>query len=266
MRAAAIQPTRRCVHARARVRERRRAPPNPLRATIIENSDTSTEYTIQMTTEEARKCLRFDAIVVADNERAIFVSGVARDSSAEQCGIVPGQRLRALTNPVDKEAMMFLGDGQRLAFVKDAVRSTRLEELTFILEKEISVTQEMVAAAMSEEEREEEAMRAERARVKNETPTRRTDREGKKIKDRPDLYSDKWEGDEYTGSFWNELVRRARIMSIFVSRRVTDETIRAFADGGHSGGRRRAPGHHRARDDDSGGFVGRHTILISDIW
>lgn len=189
---------RHAVHTTAR---RVRAP-----AFVTENLDNSTEFTVKMTVEEARKCLRFDAIVVADNERAIFVSGVARDSDVERCGVVPGQRLRALTNPVDASALMVVGDAQRLAFVKDAVRSTRLAEMTFVLEKDVSITQEMVLAAMSEEEREEEEAKNERAKKRNETPMRRTDAEGKRITDRPDLYSDKWEGDEYKGTgFWNEL-------------------------------------------------------------
>jgi len=177
------------------------------RAQLLDESAESIEYTIKLSAEEARKCLKFDALVIADNERAIFVSGVARESDCERCGVVPGQRLRALTNPVDKSKLWVVGDTERLAFVKDAIRSTRAEEMVLVLEKEVSVTSEMVRAAMTEEEREEEALAAARAKVRNETPAgRRVDKDGKKIEDRPDLYSEKWQGDEYVGDgFWNEL-------------------------------------------------------------
>ena len=70
------------------------------RAQLLDSTDQSTEYTIRMTTEEARKCIKWDALVVGDNERAIFVAGVARESDCERAGVVPGQRLRALTSPV----------------------------------------------------------------------------------------------------------------------------------------------------------------------
>ncbi len=175
-------------------------------AQLVDESAQSTEYSIKLTAEEARKCLKFDALVVADNERAIFVSGVARESDCERCGVVPGQRLRALTNPVDKSKLWVVGDAERLAFVKDAIRSTRAEEMVLVLEKEVSVTSEMVKAAMTEEEREEEALAAARAKARNETPAGRRADNGRKIEDRPDLYSDKWQGDEYVGDgFWNEL-------------------------------------------------------------
>ena len=151
------------------------------RARLLDSTDQSTEYTIRMTTEEARKCIKWDALVVGDNERAIFVAGVARESDCERAGVVPGQRLRALTSPVgDADKLWIISDTERLAFVKDAIRSTRAEEITFVLEKEITVTQEMVAAAMSEEERAEEEAREARAKAKNETPTRSRDAQREK--------------------------------------------------------------------------------------
>jgi len=174
-------------------------------ARVINPVEESTEYTLELTTEEARKCLKFDALIVGDNERAIFVSAVARESDVERAGVVPGQRLRALTNPVDKTKLWIVSDAERLAFVKDAIRSTRQENITLVLEKEVSVTQAMVEEAMSDEEREEQKEREEKAKRRNETP-RKLDRDGKKIEDRPDLYSDNWQGDEYVGKgFWNEL-------------------------------------------------------------
>ena len=194
-------PTSRALASRARRAHHAR------RAQLLDSTDQSTEYTIRMTTEEARKCIKWDALVVGDNERAIFVAGVARESDCERAGVVPGQRLRALTAPVgDADKLWIISDTERLAFVNDAIRSTRAEEITFVLEKEITVTQEMVAAAMSEEERAEEEAREARAKAKNETPTRSRDANGKRIEDRPDLYTENWEGDQFVGKgFWNEL-------------------------------------------------------------
>jgi len=106
-------------------------------ARVINPVEESTEYTLELTTEEARKCLKFDALIVGDNERAIFVSAVARESDVERAGVVPGQRLRALTNPVDKTKLWIVSDAERLAFVKDAIRSTRQENITLVLEKEV---------------------------------------------------------------------------------------------------------------------------------
>ena len=117
-------------HAAARALARARAspdafPPSPQQTRpsprAARGRVRATEYSIKLTAEEARKCLKFDALVVADNERAIFVSGVARESDCERCGVVPGQRLRALTNPVDKSKLWVVGDAERLAFVKDAI-------------------------------------------------------------------------------------------------------------------------------------------------
>ena len=160
------------------------------------------------TTEEARKCLKFDALIVGDNERAIYVQAVARESSLESVGVVPGMRLRALSDPVEKNSLWTVSNTERLAFVKDAIRSTKQEEITLVFDtrEEYAVTASMVQAAMTTEELEEEQRRLERAKTRNETPAgKRVDANGKKIEDRPDLYSDNWQGDEYTGGFWNEL-------------------------------------------------------------
>lgn len=170
---------------------------------------TSEELCVRLSTEEARKCLKFDALIVGDNERAIYVQAVARESSLESIGVVPGMRLRALSDPVEKNSLWTVSDTERLAFVKDAIRSTKQDEITLVFDarEEYSVTAAMVQAAMTTEELEEEQRRIDRAKARNETPAgRRVDASGKKIEDRPDLYSDNWQGDEYVGKgFWNEL-------------------------------------------------------------
>jgi len=170
---------------------------------------TSEELCVRLSTEEARKCLKFDALIVGDNERAIYVQAVARESSLESIGVVPGMRLRALSDPVEKNSLWTVSDTERLAFVKDAIRSTKQDEITLVFDarEEYSVTAAMVQAAMTTDELEEEQRRIERAKARNETPAgRRVDASGKKIEDRPDLYSDNWQGDEYVGKgFWNEL-------------------------------------------------------------
>ena len=76
----------------------------------------------------------------------IFVTGVAIGSRAEAAGVVPGQRLVALSDPVNDGDLWFLDGTERLAFVQDAIRSTRQYECTIVLESEVTVTKEAVDA------------------------------------------------------------------------------------------------------------------------
>ena len=159
-------------------------------------------------TDEARVSFQFDKIVVNDQEGpVIFVTGVALGSAAEAAGVVPGQRLVALSDPVNDGDLWFLDGTERLAFVLDAIRSTRQYSCTLIFESEVSITKEMVDRARPppKEEKEQGAQKQQTPRATPEQlgferppPVERRERE--------DLYSDKWAGDEYVGDgFWNEL-------------------------------------------------------------
>ena len=158
-------------------------------------------------TDEARVSFQFDKIVVNDQEGpVIFVTGVALGSAAEAAGVVPGQRLVALSDPVNDGDLWFLDGTERLAFVLDAIRSTRQYSTTLVFESEVSITKEMVDRARPppKEEKEPTAQKQqpratpEQLGFERPPPVERRERE--------DLYSDKWAGDEYVGDgFWNEL-------------------------------------------------------------
>ena len=158
-----------------------------------------------LSTEEARRTLQFDKIIVSEQEGpVIFVTGVAIGSSAEAAGVVPGQRLVALSDPVNDGELWFLDGTERLAFVQDAIRSTRQYECQIVFESEVTITKALVdkvrPPAPEEEQRENPKPRATPEQLGFERPPPQERRE------REDLYSDKWAGDEYVGDgFWNEL-------------------------------------------------------------
>jgi|AntAceMinimDraft_12_1070368.scaffolds.fasta_scaffold27870_2 hypothetical protein len=90
-----------------------------------------------LSTEEARKTLQFDKVTLSQQQGSvIFVTGVAIGSAAEAAGVTPGQRLVALSDPITAGQLWFLGGTERLAFVLDAIKSTRAYEMTIIFESE----------------------------------------------------------------------------------------------------------------------------------
>lgn len=133
----------------------------------------------------------------------IYVDAVADGGDAEAAGLKPGQVLKSLTHPTRDEMWELSGD-ERLRFVRDAVETTHKDELELVVERDITITAAMVSAfnppAPSEEE--QEAAAAE-ARRQAEIAARRA--AAAEPTERPDLYSDSWDGDQYTGSGWNEL-------------------------------------------------------------
>jgi len=213
---------------------------------------------IRIATEDARKWLKFDALIVGDNDRAIYVAAVARDCELEQSGVVPGMRLRAISNPVDKDSLWMVSNTERLAFVRDAIRSTKQEEITLVFDarESAAVTAEMVRASMNDDEIEEERQREERARERNSTPVgKRVDANGKKIEDRPDLYSENWQG------AWNWI--RQRLILTFFARRgfLRRKRILERAYGWASDRDRYAAGDRGAGDGFEGRALGRDAIL-----
>ena len=177
-------------------------------------------FTVDVETRVARRAIQWDSIAIGDEDRAIYVSGVAFDSEAERQGVKPGMRLVAITDPVDKNEMWQMPKNVTFVRAMDAIRSTRAYDIQLTFEKEQSITREMVeyAKALSagdDEEEEEDFSRTMMASSATSTSSRRepvssTPRINRPTsqgeKERPDLYSDNWQGDEYVGTgTWNEL-------------------------------------------------------------
>ena len=206
-------PSRRVARAastRAPVRVRASSEPAEARAAPSAGAaDAYEDATIDLVlpTSEARTTLQFDKVVLDEREGpVIFVTGVAIGSRAEAAGVVPGQRLVALSDPVNDGDLWFLDGTERLAFVQDAIRSTRQYECTIVLESEVTVTKEAVDAVRPRRGRRLGPRRGRRRRGpprSSSAPPRPAPAERR---EREDLYSDKWAGDEYVGDgFWNEL-------------------------------------------------------------
>ena len=182
-------------------------------------------FTVDVETRVARRAIQWDSIAIGDEDRAIYVSGVAFDSEAEKQGVKPGMRLVAITDPVDKNEMWQMPKNVTFVRAMDAIRSTRAYDIQLTFEKEQLITREMVeyAKALSagdDEEEEEDFSRTMMASSATSTssrrepvsstprgPSRRINRPTSQgEKERPDLYSDNWQGDEYVGTgTWNEL-------------------------------------------------------------
>ena len=192
-----------------------------------------------LSTEEARRTLQFDKIIVSEQEGpVIFVTGVAIGSSAEAAGVGP-PGVVALSDPVNDGELWFLDGTERLAFVQDAIRSTRQYECQIVFESEVTITKALVdkvrPPAPEEEQRENPKPRATPEQLGFERPPPQERRE------REDLYSDKWAGDR---------VRR---------RRVLERTHRR-----HRHLRRRPGGDHGGGGTRAGDAVGHRRVLLRD--
>jgi len=185
-----------------------------------------------VSTEAAKKTLQFDKVTVNEAEGpVIFVTGVAIGSEAEAAGVTPGQRLVAVSDPINDGELWFLDGSERLAFVLDAIRSAQNRpETTIIVETEVSITKELVDRARGVDTEEEARAAAAKAKAadaaaaprrevtaadlapRGSSPPGASDKPREKPREREDLYSDKWAGDEYVGEgFWNELTVGAAI-------------------------------------------------------
>ena len=121
----------------------------PVRAKAVPTGADVENGTIDLvvSTEEARRTLQFDKVILDEREGpVIFVTGVAIGSAAEAAGVTPGQRLVAVSDPVNDGELWFIDGTERLAFVNDAIRSTRAYECTVVVESEVSVTKAAVDA------------------------------------------------------------------------------------------------------------------------
>ena len=137
----------------------------PVRAKAVPTGANVENGTIDLvvSTEEARRTLQFDKVILDEREGPmIFVTGVAIGSAAEAAGVTPGQRLVAVSDPVNDGELWFIDGTERLAFVNDAIRSTRAYECTVVVESEVSVTKAAVDAVRgppSDEVRERDEQR-----------------------------------------------------------------------------------------------------------
>ena len=142
-----------------------------------------------------------------------MAGGVAIGSAAEAAGVTPGQRLVALSDPVNDGELWFIDGSERLQFVMDAIRSTRAYDMKIIFESEVSITKAAVDAARPSPPPEKQTVAQEQKEQRLQEKVTAADLAPKgslpppvKPREREDLYSDKWAGDEYVGDgFWNEL-------------------------------------------------------------
>ena len=159
-------------------------------------SSSSDVFTIALSTEDARRTILLEQFVREDGTADVYCAGVGIDSQAGILGLAPGMVLRSLSDPIKKGEMWVLSDKEKLRFVKDAINTTRLYEFSLTFDKDPTITLDMLAAAKQELEAPEYVD----GRVGSAAGPQKADRV-----DRPDLYSDQWEGDKFVGSGWNEL-------------------------------------------------------------
>lgn len=147
---------------------------------------------MKLSAQEAKKAVVLGQ-VVKEGQQLIFVSAVGINSASEEAGVVPGQVLRAISHPTDKGELWNITGTERLRYVRDAIGIRRPgEELELLLEREPYVTADDVNAAEGPTE--------------NDTaPATPAPLMGMPERERDDLYSDNWDGDEYKGSNFNEL-------------------------------------------------------------
>ena len=129
---------------------------------------------------------------------AIYAHAVDPEGPAAAAGLKAGMAMRALRDP-HKEELYPVSGTERLEFIRTNWEVT--DNITMVFEGEPSITAELV----------EEAQRAEQAAAA--APPRPP----KLAKERPDLYSDTWEGDRYIGGSWNILTVSSGLLLLIVT-------------------------------------------------
>ena len=106
----------------------------------------------------------------------------------------------------ERTSAMFGSDG---LCGEDAIRSTRAYDMKIIFETEVSVTKAAVDAFRPPpppDQQQQEVEQREKVSAADLAPKGSLLPPPVKSREREDLYSDKWAGDEYVGGeFWNEL-------------------------------------------------------------
>eukprot|EP00240_Pyramimonas_obovata_P006194 CAMPEP_0118932934 /NCGR_PEP_ID=MMETSP1169-20130426/10713_1 /TAXON_ID=36882 /ORGANISM="Pyramimonas obovata, Strain CCMP722" /LENGTH=309 /DNA_ID=CAMNT_0006875641 /DNA_START=95 /DNA_END=1028 /DNA_ORIENTATION=+ len=165
----------------------------------VVGSSSDDVFTINLSTEDARRTILLEQYVREDGTADVYCAGVGVDCEAGKQGLEPGMVLRSLSDPVKKGEEWVLTDNEKLRFVKDAIKTTRQYDFSLTFDKKPTITMEMVAAAQQAEQEVEEAPYVD-GRIGSAAGPQKKD-----VVDRPDLYSDNWDGDVYVGSGWNEL-------------------------------------------------------------
>eukprot|EP00884_Botryococcus_braunii_P020131 jgi/Botrbrau1/6801/Bobra.0153s0004.1 len=127
-------------------------------------------FKVTMTPEEARQWLRLIEIPNPDGPLSVIVvEAVAIGSRAQEEGVKPGQRVLAVTHPVDRDGMWELQPGALLSRVKDIFRVTRSPQVELVL------SQDSVAEAWYEEQQRlaKEAQAASDQQIAATTPLQR---------------------------------------------------------------------------------------------
>lgn len=167
---------------------------------MVGSTESDDVFTIKLSTEDARRTILLEQYVREDGTADVYCAGVGVDCEAGKQGLEPGMVLRSLSDPVAKGEKWVLSSNEKLRFVKDAINTTRQYDFELTFDKTPTITMEMVAAAEPEAEAETEEAPYVDGRIGSAAGPQKKD-----LVDRPDLYSDQWEGDQYIGSGWNEL-------------------------------------------------------------
>ncbi|KAK9811321.1 hypothetical protein WJX72_001761 [[Myrmecia] bisecta] len=96
-------------------------------------------FSVRLPVNETKAALRFDS-VPDGKQTAVIVTAVANDSAAQQAGIVPGQKLLAISDPIRYTEMMKLNDAPSIRFVREALRLRRAETIDLVLTSKPLVT------------------------------------------------------------------------------------------------------------------------------
>ena len=128
---------------------------------------------------------------------AIYVHAIDPEGAAAAAGLRAGMVMRGLRDP-HKEELWPVSGTERLEFIQTNWEVA--DSVTMVFEGEPSVTAEMV----------EEARSAQEAAAARPPPPI------KLAKERPDLYSDTWEGDRYIGGSWNILTVSVGLLLLIV--------------------------------------------------
>mmetsp|Transcript_19591 Transcript_19591/g.46774 ORF Transcript_19591/g.46774 Transcript_19591/m.46774 type:complete len:280 (+) Transcript_19591:80-919(+) len=171
-------------------------------APLFEDLDEPKFLKITLTKETAKQTILLDQ-VEKDGGQKIFVSAVGTGSEAEEAGVQPGQILLAMSHPTKVGDTWNISGTERLRYVRDGINLRRSSDVSLFFTREPLITADDVTAAagtVEAEAGEQEAAAAAEAAAARPRPSH-----GGQERDREDLYSANWDGDQYRGSNWNVL-------------------------------------------------------------
>jgi len=135
--------------------------------------------------------------VTINGQPTIYVDAIAENGDAHQQGVLPGMRLRGISDPLKKNEIWPISGKEKLRFVRSNFDCSGLwVEMVFDGDEASFVTAEEVARA--------EAI-ANQYIEETQKPGYVAPEPTAIARDRPDLFTKDWDGEVYTGSRWNEL-------------------------------------------------------------